>query len=48
MVLSLVVVVLLPFVISTGRSFLLSQVCIFAVIALSLTVLTGWAGVGWR
>jgi len=43
-VLSLVVVVLLPFVISTGRSFLLSQVCIFAVIALSLTVLTGWAG----
>ena len=43
-ILSLVVVVLLPFVISTGRSFLLSQVCIFAVIALSLTVLTGWAG----
>jgi ABC-type branched-subunit amino acid transport system permease subunit len=43
-VLSLVVVVLLPFVISTGRSFLLSQVCIYAVIALSLTVLTGWAG----
>ena len=42
--LSLVVVVLLPFVVSTGRSFLLSQVCIFAVIALSLTVLTGWAG----
>jgi ABC-type branched-subunit amino acid transport system permease subunit len=43
-ILSLVVVVLLPFVVSTGRSFLLSQVCIFAVIALSLTVLTGWAG----
>ncbi len=42
--LSLLVVVLLPFVISTGRSFLLSQVCIYAVIALSLTVLTGWGG----
>ena len=26
------------------RSFLLSQICIYAVIALSLTVLTGWAG----
>jgi ABC-type branched-subunit amino acid transport system permease subunit len=39
-----VLVVLLPFVISTGRSFLLSQICIYGVIALSLTVLTGWAG----
>ncbi|HVM67829.1 MAG TPA: branched-chain amino acid ABC transporter permease, partial [Acidimicrobiales bacterium] len=37
-------VVLLPFVISVGRDFLLSQVCIYAVIALSLTVLTGWGG----
>ena len=27
-----------------GDSFLLSQICIYAVIALSLTVLTGWAG----
>ena len=27
-----------------GGSFLLSQICIYAVIALSLTVLTGWAG----
>ncbi len=35
---------LAPFVISTGRSFLMSQICIYAVIALSLTVLTGWAG----
>jgi ABC-type branched-subunit amino acid transport system permease subunit len=34
----------LPLVISPGRSFLLARVCIFAVIALSLTVLTGWAG----
>ncbi len=39
-----VLVVLLPFFISTGRSFLLSQICIYGVIALSLTVLTGWAG----
>lgn len=43
-VLAVVVVGLLPLVISTGRSFLLSQICIYAVIALSLTVLTGWAG----
>jgi ABC-type branched-subunit amino acid transport system permease subunit len=38
------VALLLPFVISVGRDFLLSQVCIYAVIALSLTVLTGWGG----
>ena len=43
-VLAVVVVALLPLVISTGRSFLLSQICIYGVIALSLTVLTGWAG----
>lgn len=41
---TVVVVALLPLVISTGRSFLLSEICIYAVIALSLTVLTGWAG----
>ncbi len=35
---------LLPLVVSTGRSFLISQICIYAMIALSLTVLTGWAG----
>ncbi len=35
---------LLPLVLNTGRTFLLSQICIYAVIALSLTVLTGWAG----
>jgi ABC-type branched-subunit amino acid transport system permease subunit len=34
----------LPLVVSTGRSFLISQICIYAVVALSLTVLTGWAG----
>jgi ABC-type branched-subunit amino acid transport system permease subunit len=41
---TVVIAALLPLVISTGRSFLLSQICIYAVIALSLTVLTGWAG----
>jgi len=35
---------LLPLVLDTGRTYLLSQICIYAVIALSLTVLTGWAG----
>ena len=35
---------LLPLVLDVGRSFLMSQICIFGVIALSLTVLTGWAG----
>jgi len=43
-VLALVVVVLLPLVVSTGRTFLISQICVYAMIALSLTVLTGWAG----
>jgi len=42
--LTVVVAVLLPLVVSTGRSFLISQICIYAMIALSLTVLTGWAG----
>jgi len=41
---ALVVVALLPLVVSPGNSFLISQICIFAVVALSLTVLTGWAG----
>jgi ABC-type branched-subunit amino acid transport system permease subunit len=43
-VLALVLAVLAPLVIDTGRAFLMSQICIFGVIALSLTVLTGWAG----
>lgn len=38
------VAALLPLVLSTGRTYLLSQICIYAVIALSMTVLTGWAG----
>jgi len=41
---ALVSALLLPFVLGPGRSFLLSQICIYGVIALSLTVLTGWAG----
>ncbi len=43
-VLAVVGAALLPLVVSTGNSFLISQICIYAVIALSLTVLTGWAG----
>ena len=38
------VVALLPFVLSVGNNVLLSQICIYSVIALSLTMLTGWAG----
>jgi ABC-type branched-subunit amino acid transport system permease subunit len=34
----------LPGVLDVGRTFLLAQVCVFAIIALSLTLLTGWAG----
>ena len=36
--------VLLPFALSVGNNVLFSQICIYAVIALSLTMLTGWAG----
>jgi ABC-type branched-subunit amino acid transport system permease subunit len=39
-----VVAALLPLVISVDHAFLMSQICIYGVIALSLTVLTGWAG----
>ena len=42
--LALGVAVLLPLVLNVGNNFLFSQVCIYAVIALSLTILTGWAG----
>ncbi len=41
---TVVLVALLPLVLSVGKDYLLSQICIYAVIALSLTVLTGWAG----
>ena len=33
-----------PVVLDIGHVYLMSQVCIFAVIALSLTILTGWGG----
>jgi ABC-type branched-subunit amino acid transport system permease subunit len=38
------VAALLPLVLSVGNDFLMSEICIYAVIALSLTMLTGWAG----
>ncbi len=41
---TLLVVALLPLVINVGTDFQMSQICIYGVIALSLTVLTGWAG----
>ena len=41
---AVVVAASMPLVLSTYQVFLFSQVCIFAVIALSLTILTGWAG----
>src|ERR1700722_14298620 len=34
----------LPLLLNVGNNYLFSQVCIYAVIALSLTILTGWAG----
>ncbi len=42
--LAVAVAVFLPLVLNVGRNYLFAQVCIFAIIALSLTVLTGWAG----
>ena len=36
--------ILLPALLSVGNNVLFSQICIFSVIALSLTMLTGWAG----
>jgi branched-chain amino acid transport system permease protein len=42
--LAVVAAVALPLVLNVGNSYLFSQICLYAVIALSLTVLTGWAG----
>jgi ABC-type branched-subunit amino acid transport system permease subunit len=42
--LTLAVALVLPVVLDIGHVYLMSQVCIFAVIALSLTILTGWGG----
>ncbi len=41
---TVVVAALLPLVLSVGNNVLFSQICIYAVVALSLTMLTGWAG----
>ena len=41
---TVVVAALFPLMLDVGNSFLMSQICIYGVIALSLTVLTGWAG----
>jgi ABC-type branched-subunit amino acid transport system permease subunit len=41
---ALVAAALAPLVLSVGNNYLFSEICIFAVIALSLTILTGWAG----
>jgi ABC-type branched-subunit amino acid transport system permease subunit len=42
--LTVAAILLVPLVASPGRSFLLARMSLYAVIALSLTVLTGWAG----
>jgi ABC-type branched-subunit amino acid transport system permease subunit len=39
-----IVVALLPLVLGVGQNSQLANVCIYALVALSLTVLTGWAG----
>ncbi len=41
---TVVVAALLPLVLSVGNDVLMSTICIYAVVALSLTMLTGWAG----
>jgi branched-chain amino acid transport system permease protein len=38
------VVVLLPMVLDSSRTFLVSRIFVFAVIAVSMTILTGWSG----
>ncbi|MDE3085680.1 MAG: ABC transporter permease [Acidobacteriota bacterium] len=38
------VAALLPLFIGVGHSFLMTQICVYGIVALSLTVLTGWAG----
>ncbi len=40
----LVVAFALPAMLDIGHVYLMSQVCVFALIALSLTILTGWGG----
>jgi branched-chain amino acid transport system permease protein len=40
----LVVAAVLPLLVDAAHLYLLPRICIFAVVALSLTILTGWAG----
>jgi branched-chain amino acid transport system permease protein len=42
--LALVVAVAIPAVLDNSRAFLASRILVFAIIAVSLTILTGWAG----
>jgi ABC-type branched-subunit amino acid transport system permease subunit len=42
--LAIVSAAMLPLLLSVGNNFIFSQICIYAVVALSMTVLTGWAG----
>lgn len=44
MALALTVAVALPAVLSNSRAFLLTQICVFAIVGVSLTILSGWAG----
>ena len=39
-----IAVILLPLLVDSSRSFLISRIYVYALVALSLTVLTGWAG----
>jgi ABC-type branched-subunit amino acid transport system permease subunit len=41
---ALVVAVVLPLLVDPAHLYLLPRICIFSVVALSLTILTGWAG----
>jgi ABC-type branched-subunit amino acid transport system permease subunit len=41
---ALVVAVVLPLLVDPAHLYLLPRICVFSVVALSLTILTGWAG----
>jgi len=44
LLLAVVAVLVLPVALDNSRTFLVSRIFVFAIIAISLTVLTGWAG----
>lgn len=44
MALAVVVALILPAVLSNSRSFLATQIFVFGIVGVSLTILTGWAG----